>query len=146
MSSHIKQSHAQSFEQSQLPVLLEICERPMDETNLQTCPFCRQKDLVKKLMEHVAGHLEELALFVLPSGESEPRDEESSGMLSSMNSAEDDIYYTEETELAAAASAIVASKVDLTSTLQEATPIQSVPWPYTCEECGRVFDQIHKLK
>lgn len=63
---HLEESHSGSWTDKQLPLLLEICERPIDETEIINCPMCPAALYLGKLLDHLAGHLEELSLFVLP--------------------------------------------------------------------------------
>lgn len=98
MSSHLQTAHAHMWNQEQLSTLLEVSEGPADEAVARPCTFCGDEHSGKHLMAHIAGHLEELSLFVLPrQGTQDPPAEESSGILSSLDSAMDDIsYYGEE--------------------------------------------------
>lgn len=186
MSSHLKTTHAQAWERGQLPALLAVSEGPADESKPQPCPFCEAEHPVKRLMAHVAGHLEDLSLFVLPrDGSSDPVEVESSGILSSLDSAKDDISYAGETfagenfvlpmdimnpdrpivdsvwgedlsRVFSASTPTIAAGTENTHSgylVEDQSPspalgtVETDPRPLlTCEECGRTFDQIHKLK
>lgn len=63
---HLEQSHADSFTSSQLPVLIDMCERSVNEDEITKCPLCPTALPLPKLQAHLASHLEEIALFVLP--------------------------------------------------------------------------------
>lgn len=43
-----------------------MCERPADPEERASCPLCREEATLGALEAHVASHLEDLALFVLP--------------------------------------------------------------------------------
>lgn len=43
-----------------------MCERPADPDERALCPLCGEEATLRSLQVHVASHLEELALFVLP--------------------------------------------------------------------------------
>jgi len=66
MVSHLEQVHAGSWTKHQLPVLLEMSEGPLDETKQRTCPICLYEDFLNRVLEHMARHMEEIALFALP--------------------------------------------------------------------------------
>lgn len=155
MSSHLRVAHAQACGKSKLSVLLEVSEGPADETKTQSCPFCGEKHLLKRLMEHIAGHLEELSLFVLPNDESsDPAEEISSEALSSLDSAKDDISDVgKESERKSSPDIDLlvwdtteSASMDPASTI--GSPVKAAPSGpsvYRCNECDRIFDQHHKL-
>jgi len=111
-------------------------------------------------MEHVAGHLEAISLFALPSlmDEYQPG-RESSGALSSLGAEEDDLFYSmAQAEFTTPlypldtanppphtkegyATAIAVPESDQYSSKESAGSMV-----FTCDECPRVFDQVHKLK
>jgi hypothetical protein len=62
----MREQHAQNFTEWQLPVIIDICERPADTNENTLCPLCPAEMILSKLQFHLATHLEELALFVLP--------------------------------------------------------------------------------
>lgn len=47
-------------------IMVDICERPMDDDEDADCPICLATLSFSALRTHLATHLEELALFVLP--------------------------------------------------------------------------------
>jgi len=63
---HIKDVHAGSVAEHQYPVFLELSERACAETEILPCPLCLDELRLKRLRDHVAEHLESIALFVLP--------------------------------------------------------------------------------
>ena len=66
LRGHLREMHSQDFTKRQLPVLLDMCERPIDEDEIVKCPLCPTSLALPKLQVHLASHLEEIALFVLP--------------------------------------------------------------------------------
>ena len=66
MESHMRSSHPNTFTELQLPVILDICERPADPNSQALCSLCPAEMTLSKLLLHLATHLEELPLFVLP--------------------------------------------------------------------------------
>jgi hypothetical protein len=66
MRSHLLAMHSGDFPESQLAIMVDICERPMDDDENVDCPICLATLALSALRVHLATHLEELALFVLP--------------------------------------------------------------------------------
>ena len=66
LSDHILHRHSGEFIESQLPVLLDMCERAADLDEEESCSLCGQQMNLKVRRLHVASHLEDIALFVLP--------------------------------------------------------------------------------
>jgi SH3 domain len=53
---------------NQLPALAEMCEGPIDVASKTRCPLCRAEVTgIKKLEKHIGRHMEEVALFALPT-------------------------------------------------------------------------------
>ncbi|KAI9773017.1 MAG: hypothetical protein M1839_002247 [Geoglossum umbratile] len=67
--NHMRLEHRESFADSQLPALVELCVRPMDKRATGTCPLCLKDGQL--LRSHLARHLRTLALFVLPRASDE---------------------------------------------------------------------------
>ncbi len=66
MTEHLRRVHNPSIKDRELTSLLEMSERPIDEAHVDNCPFCHGSMSTKRLLDHMAGHMEELALFSLP--------------------------------------------------------------------------------
>ncbi|KAI1426141.1 hypothetical protein F5Y12DRAFT_784217 [Xylaria sp. FL1777] len=66
MANHVRHIHDSCIGENELTTTLDISERPMDETQVDTCPFCYATMSLKELLDHIAGHMEEIALFSLP--------------------------------------------------------------------------------
>lgn len=79
---HLRQSHQDEGQESELLDLAERCERTI-VAGLQPCPLCSEERSPKRLRGHLARHMQQLALFVLPlnvepkSDSSEPGDAQS---------------------------------------------------------------------
>jgi hypothetical protein len=65
MEQHMREEHDGKFAELQLPILLDICERPVELEEVTDCPLCPGAFRLSHLQNHLATHLEELALFVL---------------------------------------------------------------------------------
>lgn len=76
-SDHILEQHAECISPNQLPLLIEMSERPMNEMTIIRCPLCPDERRLMLLGNHIAQHLESIALFVLPlnTGEDNPDDD-----------------------------------------------------------------------
>lgn len=76
LKQHMLEYHASAFTELQLPVLLDMCERPASLDEKVECQLCIEEMMLHDFNNHVAAHLEELALFVLPAraGDDDPDD------------------------------------------------------------------------
>ena len=63
---HMLDCHLGTFAESQLPILIDMCERPADPDERASCPLCGVEATLRALRAHVASHLEDVALFILP--------------------------------------------------------------------------------
>ncbi|KAK4164375.1 hypothetical protein QBC43DRAFT_300476 [Cladorrhinum sp. PSN259] len=133
MALHVRSIHEQLSDYRQLSAVLQVSEAPIDGGQEESCPFCKTQLPLSALMGHIAGHLEQLALFALPLGNEDTPASPSSGALSSLDSVANDTPLVEPTPLTPDTS---AERTDLSG---------NYPKTLTCDECGRVFDQIHKL-
>jgi hypothetical protein len=66
LQTHLQDRHPEMFDGLQLPVLVDICERPNNMDTETECPLCFDVFSLEVLYSHLAAHLEELALFLLP--------------------------------------------------------------------------------
>ncbi|KAF7505310.1 hypothetical protein GJ744_001013 [Endocarpon pusillum] len=66
MAAHFRYSHPESISESQIPICLDICERPIDLHQPTACMLCLEELSLLQLQGHIAEHMEEIALFVLP--------------------------------------------------------------------------------
>lgn len=65
--THLRTIHGSLFTKKQLPIIADRCERA--NTSDQPCPLCDVPALPPaRLRSHIARHLQQLALFVLPRG------------------------------------------------------------------------------
>jgi hypothetical protein len=65
-SNHTLEQHIFSIPPNQLPVLVEMSERPMDDMTIVRCPLCPDERRLLTLHIHIAEHLEAISLFALP--------------------------------------------------------------------------------
>ncbi|KAK9424910.1 putative C2H2-type domain-containing protein [Seiridium unicorne] len=63
---HLEQSHAGIWNGPQISILADMGEGPKSEASRSACRFCLRSMPLKRISNHVAGHLEELSLFALP--------------------------------------------------------------------------------
>ncbi|KAF2015912.1 hypothetical protein BU24DRAFT_422223 [Aaosphaeria arxii CBS 175.79] len=63
-SRHVVDRHS-VIAAEQLPVLIDISERPLDGLDIVSCPLCPEKRRLMLLEPHIAEHLESIALFAL---------------------------------------------------------------------------------
>ncbi|TLD08304.1 uncharacterized protein PgNI_07773 [Pyricularia grisea] len=73
MASHIESAHADGSNVAQQPqylkALLQVSEVAAEDSVVEQCLFCSKNMSLRRLMPHVAGHMETLALFALPHGD-----------------------------------------------------------------------------
>jgi streptogramin lyase len=67
MEMHLRTNHAGSWTEQQFSILLDMSEGPLDETQILACPICPNELYLSRLLPHLADHMEEISLFVLPS-------------------------------------------------------------------------------
>jgi hypothetical protein len=70
---HISNKHFNGLEAHQISIFADMCEREIDATELDKCLICLEKMSLFRLQQHLATHMEEIALFVLPY---QPQDDE----------------------------------------------------------------------
>ena len=73
ITEHIKNDHFDGLETRQVSIFADMCEREIDATELDKCLICLEKMSLFRLQQHLATHMEEIALFVLPY---QPQDDE----------------------------------------------------------------------
>ena len=97
LEAHLRMYHVQEITEIQLPALLEMSEKPIDRISPDECPFCEQwsthlqniqpsigpqqghDSLVvtpNQFRNHVARHMEQLALFALPKRSGDEDDDD----------------------------------------------------------------------
>lgn len=69
LGKHISTQHADRIKPTQIPAMLRISESKLKESTIHRCEFCYLEDSVVNLLDHMAGHMEQLALFTLPTGD-----------------------------------------------------------------------------
>ncbi|RYP17412.1 hypothetical protein DL765_004542 [Monosporascus sp. GIB2] len=77
MSTHLREHYDGSTPLAQLGVILDLCSRQIDvsENREDQCLMCGEELSLLALYEHLAAHMEDIALFVLPN----PHEEEENG-------------------------------------------------------------------
>ncbi|KAK4222189.1 hypothetical protein QBC38DRAFT_427754 [Podospora fimiseda] len=146
MSLHVQACHVEIWGEQDISAVLAASEGPLDAEQMQQCPFCSDSHPVSILMDHIAGHLEQLALFVLPTDDEEQPASTDSAALSSLNSAEDDTPLTYDVRLTPYTTSTPPSGyTQPVSSPGEVEGQELEKKTFACEQCNRVFDQIHKL-
>jgi hypothetical protein len=75
LEKHLVDQHTSDNETPVLSRVADMCERGIDATEQSSCPICRETMSLSRLQEHLATHLEEIALGVLPVEVEEDEDE-----------------------------------------------------------------------
>ena len=63
-SSHLESHHSTAYAPQQLQALIDMCAKPVDKHSSWQCPLCLKER--QQLRSHLARHLKNAALFVLP--------------------------------------------------------------------------------
>ena len=79
--AHLESEHGGSYSPGQIPIILEMSDQPVDDTDTQICVSCSREMSALRLQEHLADHLENIALFVLPRNLSDDEEEISNKVL-----------------------------------------------------------------
>jgi hypothetical protein len=66
MVHHLLTEHSSIISERQVSAHADMCERGVNETESSSCLVCREGMSTARLHHHLATHMEELALFVLP--------------------------------------------------------------------------------
>ncbi|KAJ5716894.1 hypothetical protein N7488_002540 [Penicillium malachiteum] len=69
LAKHLDKNHAGSVPPNRIEIFLDLCERQIDlsDDQIEACLICGQELTLHELQGHIGGHMEDLALFVLPS-------------------------------------------------------------------------------
>ncbi|CAD0113469.1 unnamed protein product [Aureobasidium uvarum] len=76
MVQHLLVEHPSHMNERQLSTYADMCERDMDDKQSDACLICSEKMPLSRLYEHLATHMEEIALFVLPMDPDDHEDEQ----------------------------------------------------------------------
>jgi len=76
MQDHINDHYENALEPPQMSIALDLCSRSASETTVDVCVLCGKELMLLELQKHVAAHMQDIALFVLPTTTEE--DEEGS--------------------------------------------------------------------
>jgi hypothetical protein len=79
---HIHNDHFDGLEAHQISTFADMCEREIDVTESEQCLICLETMSLFRLQQHLATHMEEIALFVLPLP---PQDDEAEGNYDDLN-------------------------------------------------------------
>ena len=63
-STHLESDHSTAYAPQQLQALIDMCAKPVDKRSIWQCPLCLKEG--QQLRSHLARHLRDVALFVLP--------------------------------------------------------------------------------
>jgi hypothetical protein len=78
---HVRETHSERLTETQMSILVDMSQRPVGAQTIACCTMCSHEYQVTGLYEHMAEHLESLALFSLTaepqsSGRKGPNNEE----------------------------------------------------------------------
>jgi len=76
MIQHLTTEHSYVVNERQVSTYADMCEREIDDTAPSTCLICSQQMSLSRLHDHLATHMEEIALFVLPLTPDDDEEEE----------------------------------------------------------------------
>lgn len=73
MSKHLQEHYGKSPPPAQLSVIMDLCDHQLDilDSEKSTCLVCGGSFSLPALQEHLAAHMEEIALFILPNTDEE---------------------------------------------------------------------------
>lgn len=66
MIHYLLAAHASNVDERQASKYADLCEREVDDTRIDACLICSEEMPLFQLFGHIATHMEDLALFVLP--------------------------------------------------------------------------------
>ncbi|KAI3318819.1 hypothetical protein HD806DRAFT_511072 [Xylariaceae sp. AK1471] len=80
MSTHLQEHYGDSIPSAQMDIILDLCNRQVDpsDKNTEACILCREDISLSAWHDHVAAHMENLSLFVLPAPENDEEETEGS--------------------------------------------------------------------
>ncbi|KAJ6178050.1 C2H2 type zinc finger domain protein [Penicillium mononematosum] len=70
MSTHLREHFGESISPAQLVLILDLCDHQIDVSGANekdTCLVCGEELQLSTLQGHLAAHMEDIALFILPS-------------------------------------------------------------------------------
>ena len=73
-TKHLRENHQDHVTETQLPLALALSERPISDDTIDRCSLCPTNLPLTELYPHIAQHLEQLSLFVLPSSVDDSED------------------------------------------------------------------------
>jgi hypothetical protein len=66
MVQHLLTEHSSTVDKRQVTTYADMCERQMDDTAPDACLICLEQMSLFRLQSHLATHMEDIALMVLP--------------------------------------------------------------------------------
>jgi hypothetical protein len=67
MVQHLLTEHLSVVGEREVSTYMNMCERDVDDTKSDACLICLEEMSLSTLYDHLATHMEEIALFALPS-------------------------------------------------------------------------------
>ena len=73
MSTHLREHYDKSISPARLGVVLDLCDRQVDvsDNEKDSCLVCAEELSLSALQGHLAAHMEDIALFILPNTDEE---------------------------------------------------------------------------
>ncbi|THX96308.1 hypothetical protein D6D03_08817 [Aureobasidium pullulans] len=129
---HIRKHHSSGLEEHQISIVADMCEREIDVTEWEQCLICLKKMSLHGLQQHLATHLEEIALFILPIQADEDQTESGNNSATSeyqilLELANPQIETVNETSLAASIVELLNSGLQLTQACDKFASFNRVP-------------------
>ncbi|KAI8632051.1 hypothetical protein F5Y19DRAFT_422956 [Xylariaceae sp. FL1651] len=80
MSIHLQDHYEDPIPSAQMNIILDLCDRQADafDHNTESCILCGEEVSLSAWHDHVAGHMENISLFVLPTPEDDKEETEGS--------------------------------------------------------------------
>ncbi|KAK8855861.1 C2H2 type zinc finger domain protein [Apiospora arundinis] len=153
---HLLEFHRGDCQRNQITLLLEAGNGSMEESTSQECCFCHQLMSLRRLMDHMAAHLEDLALFVLHVSNNDVLDDEEYAALASLDSESEDISQNSESilpfpDIATQESTALLPKIESftktdQSMIESSKNTSLTPETlFTCDKCNTTFDTLHNF-
>ncbi|KAI0548223.1 hypothetical protein F4679DRAFT_551675 [Xylaria curta] len=76
MLMHLQEHYGDSIPLAQISIIVDICDRQVDPSHnhIESCIMCGEEVLMPAWHDHVATHMEDLSLFVLPAPEDDEKE------------------------------------------------------------------------
>jgi hypothetical protein len=80
MIDHLRKEHRADVSEEQIPLTLTLSEQPIGDDTIVGCPLCPAELAMVRLLHHIAEHLDEISIFVLPRLDEESEEDRYSSL------------------------------------------------------------------